>query len=94
MTYRRKFTDGRDLRAAESSGEVGRTVMVEVSTEVLATLLGQRFIDMDNTKVVSMEQVVLYYDDHVGRCMADPVFVQQEPAKREHFCGTCAQCRL
>lgn len=52
-----------------------RTVFIEVDVELLASMLGRRFSNPDGG-TVSMEQVELRYDEHMGIVRAEPLLVR------------------
>lgn len=80
----RTYTDARVLREDLSNKQVPETVIIEVSTELLASFLGQR-VTMANGEVVSMEQVRLGWDAVLERVLASPVVVTAAEPEEEPF---------
>lgn len=68
------YTDARILREDLAKGHVPSTVVIEVQSDLVASLLGQRFTGPDG-HVASMEQVSIAYDPYLERAVASPVFI-------------------
>lgn len=71
----RQFTTGRDLAAALVAGEVPGTVTIEVSTDLLAAVMGQRFT-AQNGDVLSIETVRIVQPRR-RQARAEPVVLRQ-----------------
>jgi hypothetical protein len=69
------YSDGRNLRDAVAKKHIPEKVVIEVTSDLLATILGQRFTGSDG-RVISMEKVTFHYDPYLERTVADPVFVE------------------
>jgi hypothetical protein len=69
------YTDGRNLREDIKKGHIPQTVVIEATSELLATVLGQRMTGQDG-RVISMERLDFHYDPALDRTIASPVFVE------------------
>lgn len=75
----RTYRNGQDLRA-DKNQKVPEMVYIKVDVEILAAMLGHRFVGPSGA-TVSMEQVDIWEDAEERRTMALPMVIVTSPAR-------------